>query len=304
MMTNRERYKRAFSAVHASDHISLEVRTMKRTKKWNIKTCAAIAACAALVMALGLGGILLGRDGVSPGAGSANGADGSAAGGGDRAFTLTAYAAELEPEREVPVVIDNSQGWVLTGDEGGDGVSYCIGTLFRCEGEDIDHITYSINRGAFQIVEQPQKSIILDAKDAGEKLNPGILGGTDEGERTEPDRVRYVTEYTLAYGAQKNDTTWISVCGSREGAGLFSAIWPKDGTDRPQPDVEAGIYTQLLDGVEITCTVYFADGTSASRVITGAGKVMTPEETGIDGSGEDAAVSPDTKRAFFVFGLK
>ena len=50
-MTNREKYKQAFSTIHASDHFSLEVNQMeKKIKHHRFKTTAAIiAACVMLV---------------------------------------------------------------------------------------------------------------------------------------------------------------------------------------------------------------------------------------------------------------
>ena len=64
-MTNREKYKQAFSAIHASDKISLEVLKMKSIgKKQKFKTlvasvavCAAVAVSAAAVYAADIGGI-------------------------------------------------------------------------------------------------------------------------------------------------------------------------------------------------------------------------------------------------------
>lgn len=50
-MTNKEKYKQAFSAIHASDDFSLEVKKMERTNKQHkFKTMVAfIAACVMLV---------------------------------------------------------------------------------------------------------------------------------------------------------------------------------------------------------------------------------------------------------------
>lgn len=50
-MTNKEKYKQAFAAIHASDEFSLEVETMKKNnKRKNFNTMAAsIAACLLIV---------------------------------------------------------------------------------------------------------------------------------------------------------------------------------------------------------------------------------------------------------------
>lgn len=51
-MTNKEKYKQAFSAIHASDDFSLEVEKMERTMKHH-KFKAMVAAVAACVMTVG-----------------------------------------------------------------------------------------------------------------------------------------------------------------------------------------------------------------------------------------------------------
>lgn len=50
-MTNREKYKQAFSALHTSDDFSLEVLHMKTNRKFRMTR--AMAVCAAVVMLMG-----------------------------------------------------------------------------------------------------------------------------------------------------------------------------------------------------------------------------------------------------------
>lgn len=50
-MTNKERYQRAFSALHASGEM-MEVKNMKNTKKHYVRRAVAVCAAAALVVAL------------------------------------------------------------------------------------------------------------------------------------------------------------------------------------------------------------------------------------------------------------
>ena len=50
-MTNKERYQRAFSTLHASEKM-MEVRSMENTKKRYVRRTVAVCAAAALVLAL------------------------------------------------------------------------------------------------------------------------------------------------------------------------------------------------------------------------------------------------------------
>ncbi|WOO36799.1 hypothetical protein R2R35_23915 [Anaerocolumna sp. AGMB13020] len=64
-MTNKEKYKQAFSAIHASDNFSLEVEKMERTTKQHkfktmiasVAACVMIAGCATVAYAADVGGI-------------------------------------------------------------------------------------------------------------------------------------------------------------------------------------------------------------------------------------------------------
>ena len=50
-MTNHERYKQAFSALHASENISLEVKPMKKANlKFSMRPVVAICLCAAVLI--------------------------------------------------------------------------------------------------------------------------------------------------------------------------------------------------------------------------------------------------------------
>lgn len=51
-MTNKQRYQRTFSVLHASEDCLMEVKAMKRTKKIHVSRLAAV--CAAVVMVVGL----------------------------------------------------------------------------------------------------------------------------------------------------------------------------------------------------------------------------------------------------------
>ena len=59
-MTNKERYQKTFSVLHASASDLMEVRDMKRTKKIHISRLAVI--CAAMVMLMGLASVAYAAD--------------------------------------------------------------------------------------------------------------------------------------------------------------------------------------------------------------------------------------------------
>ena len=54
-MTNKEKYQKAFSVLHASDRCRMEAEDMMKMKKANYKKTVAAAAAAAILLAGGTG---------------------------------------------------------------------------------------------------------------------------------------------------------------------------------------------------------------------------------------------------------
>ena len=74
------------------------------------------------------------------------------------AFSLCVYASELSSENSVALNNENGNSWVFGMRSDSDMLSYCIAFPVSCKGEQIKQITYTINKGAFQIIgENPEK---------------------------------------------------------------------------------------------------------------------------------------------------
>lgn len=209
-------------------------------------------------------------------------------------FVLTVQAAGLEGEdyRELesgkPIALDiNSSDWVLSGSEDG-SCSYCINLPLSCEGEGITDITYRINKGAFQVVEKEGSGIISEGKEDVEELNVGQIGGAydeeNSGEELYPVSVKYYSEFTLDYDKQSSETTWINMCNEAMISDM-NLIWGEDST---KEDWLKG-YQELVEGTFITCMVHFEDGTSHIAKLKAGTVLTTAKEAGFDRP-EDADV--------------
>lgn len=282
-MTN-ERLDQILKQALSPEVSDLDIEIRKKERKYNmkkiIKSGIAVAACLAVAVTIGVGNHYFKYNDVNS--------------GNNTPFVLTVCAEELTPEKEVPIIIDNKHSWGLNGDPETGTVSYNIETFFKCEGENIDHITYSINQGAFQISEIQEKSILLSEKPYEGELNTGVCGVIFDENDNIISTEKYLTEYTLDYDAQTNDTTTFAICGEKNNFDMYNTLW---GEERDLNNI-AKAYTNLVDGVEVTCTVYFNDGTCSAKTITVEGKVMKNSEVGFDM--EDA----NTEDTFFVFKLK
>ena len=262
-------------------NISNNQDSQKKAKRGKTvrRTCAAVAACAALVVAVG-----------SWYAGQPVDQKEIATQSGDeytetipKLFMLTAKAAEtgerIEMTKGKPVAIatEAASSWVLGGNEDGTW-TYCINLPFLCEGENIDSVSYSINRGAFQVVELGETSIIASGKEAAEPVNGGQIGGGYDEAKDEaiPTTINYYTEYTLDYDRQESDATWINMVRDDIKFSDLDLLWRENKSDE---DVEQ-VFDEMFGDVMITCTLHFTDGTSEQIEIEPGAIVTTVMKNG------------------------
>lgn len=223
-------------------------------------------------------------------------------------FTLTACAKELEPGKPVPLTDMGASGrtWALGGSEDEGTVNYCIATDFLCRGENIKQVSYSISRGAFQIEQpvDPAEQIVVDGQLFDGELNTGSIGGVyydDTGLPAVPCETALYRSFTLDYDRQASDMVWINICDEiPDGEEILELIWG-NGADATSLEERCEGINRMLDGVVITCTVHYEDGSSQSVEIEVSSRVMTYQEAGEDGGGE---IPPDTREVFITFEVR
>ncbi len=232
----------------------------------------------------------------------------------DKIFTLQVKAAGSEEEQAVlleegkplPVVIgdDKAGSWVFNGDEESGIVSYCISLpQLTCEGDEIESITYSVNNGAFQIVQpENEQSIIADGQLYDGELNTGSIGGDyDEergGEPSRPFETLLYKSFTLNYDKQSDEYTWLNICNEcSDSEDIIQALW---GEHKTMEECNSGIQ-KMLDHTVITCTVNYADKTSQSADIKVDSRVMTRKEAG---EPEEEGINPEEKITVITFELQ
>jgi len=233
----------------------------------------------------------------------------------DKLFTLQVKAADSEDGKTIPLaegnpipvtMKDNKTGsWMFGADDvEGSVVNYCINIpQIVCEGGQIDSITYSINNGAFQIV-QPEngESIITDGQLYEGELNTGSIGGDYNEEReglpSEPFETLFYQSFTLDYDRQSDEHTWINICNERpDSKEIVQLIWNEEGSEEKY---SSGVQ-KMLDNTVITCTVNYQDGTSQSVDIKVDSHIMTRREAG---QPLDEGIDPEEKMTVITFELQ
>lgn len=267
----------------------------------------------------------------------------------DQFFSLQVKAAgskegqmvSLAEGKPVPVTINNEKmgAWVLGGDDiNGGTVDYCINIpQIICEGDQIESITYSINNGAFQIV-QPEggNSIIADGQLYEGELNTGSIGGDymdaeytknvdsdgqldnetsdagsiaelvmeadEKGEKEDlqsgPFETLFYKSFTLNYDRQSDEHTWINICNERpDSEEIVQLLW---NGERNEENFNRGVQ-KMLDNTVITCTVNYKDNTSQSADIKVDSHIMTRREAG---EPSDEGIDPEEKMTVITFELQ
>lgn len=229
----------------------------------------------------------------------------------DNMFTLQVMAAELEEGQPVALV-DNAQtfdndsqitgeqasSWVLGGTEEGN-LDYCIQFPLSCTGNNIEKITYSVNNGAFQVVQPAGESIIVDGQLYDGELNTGQIGGGWDEESGQPTRdweVLLYQSFTVNYEKQSGEDTWINICNALSGKQEEQQlIW---GDENSLEEKNRGMQG-MLGGTVITCTVYYADGTSQTADVLVNSRIMTCAE-----AGAEVKEDPNREEIFITFELQ
>lgn len=232
-------------------------RKVRKSRKKFVKIFAAVAACLALILGINASGTFtIGTD-----------KDTDQTVAENSPFVITCYAKELEKGVSVPLKFAgyDKNGYVINGGEDGESVAYNTGMRFKCEGDNIATVTYSINGAAFWICEKHGNSIITDCTEyTGEYFNAGGFApkGCKEDETDEENYdIRELSSYTLAYDKQESDTSIFAIKGIKKNKKIYE-LFESDFVD----DNVEGI-TKLTDDVVITCTVTYNDGTSESKEI-------------------------------------
>ena len=193
-------------------------------------------------------------------------------------FKIMAYAAEITRDNAIPIKMNNDAygGSYMGADEAKGIMYYCINLPLLCEGENIRNITYSINKGSFQIVEPADSTYLIDYVEyvssdidhVGGDINFGMVGGSDDGEldasSSPKEKVLYLDSFTLDYDKQTGSDFWINI--GNVVPNMKEAIDLKWNSD-DSPENHQKAENMLLSDVQIRVTITFEDGTQSTKMI-------------------------------------
>ena len=296
----------AFSQIQSERETNMSKKNLKVTKLF-----AAMAACASIIIVASTTNNYLNRPQEEKETTVAEHTTTEK----ENMFTMKVMAAQAEVTAQKPVAIAQNDrfGYAINGDSDMNTASYKIDMPLYCEGENIESVTYSINKGYFEISENITddfQSAVESGKPLDENSN-GYLNPIfdDNGEIAMQQEVNDFVEYTVSYENQQKEGVWVTFCNDEIPFSDFDSI--VEQKKKTQEEVAAA-YQKLVDGVVITCTANYKDGTKKGVKINVGAAALTYEEIGmnVDGmtlqvEGEDKVeLQPTDKRAVFTFELQ
>ena len=260
------------------DDADIRIRPSGRRSKMKkiTKALVAVAACFALVA-------VLGNTGLSSWINPRQTDQTNAKSAKTNSFTLVVNAEEngegkrVDEEGTSPTGKD--AGWVMGTREDGH-VYYCISLPISCQGNNVKTITYSINKGAFQILDDPANSLVIDGEEI-ENLNAGMSKPQDA---TEDYQVRSFTRFTVAYDNQTPKGSDIMLVDDSVSGEYANRLFDANG----EPDLESQrqALEEILSQVVIDCSVEYTDGSSASMSVSPSVRIALNTQRAED-SGSD-----------------
>ena len=296
----------AFSQIQSERETNMSKKNLKVTKLF-----AAMAACAAFIIVASTTNNYLNRPQEEKETTVAENTTTEK----ENLFTMKVMAAQAEVTAQKPVAIaqNNRISHSISGDSDTNTASYRIDMPLYCEGENIESVTYSINKGYFEICENITddfQSVVESGEpldeNSNEYLNPIF---DDNGEIAMQQEVNDFVEYTVSYDDQQKEGVYVTFCNDEIPFPDFGSMIDK--RTKTEEEISAA-YQKLVDGVVITCTANYKDGTKKGVKINVGAAALTYEEIGMNVDGmtlqiegkETVQLQPTDKVAVFTFELQ
>lgn len=181
-------------------------------------------------------------------------------------FTINTMAGELSKNHATPAMYGN--GFNNKGiSETTDG-SVCVSVVapFNCDGENIKSVTYSINKGCFQVIASSDYPLMVtDGKKYEGDITDYPFGSVPNIDNLDTIKDYYYTEFTVDYDNQSNEYTTINICEKAK----FVADSDADVNEQKK------CFDELYKDVVVTCTVTYTDGTTETKNIMIVNNIRT-----------------------------
>lgn len=260
-------YKSALNKIHLNDMQKEQMKQLfkkKRMRRKNVISKSIAAAAATVALVLGTIGV------------------GKVAGVGDAdCFTLQVNAKEIGEEGDANISDDYVCDVSISSSEE-NSIAYNTEFPIICKGENISTVTYSVKGGLFQITNPVNERIVINGQKPSKEL--WMPSAYNDRTKEKMERNQY-SSFTVNYNKQKSEHTVITV-------GYNSKMYPASKSwniysmyhskAARTPEGLAEVYEEFYRELDITCTVTFGDGKTATKKLVVS---ALPEENEYGDSG-------------------
>ncbi len=293
--------KQALSPEVNDDEIKIkfeqEERVMRNKKRF-ARPAAVLAACAVLAVGIGFGNLpeqIVSKTQLSQKTGASTG--GTVEQSAGNGFVMKVKAAEIKEkelkkgksEAVVYMGDSDSQSESWSGSPENNKVSYCVTMPLVCEGEDIDKITYSVDKGCFRILQPQNDPYVIDGEECDAPAQVSDSVGVDFlPEGLENMEEKYYKSYTISAKDQNRKDVMVYLCDGKTLSGdLYKRLWESDcGVTEKELAAEAAAKNEVMEKPQITCRIKYQDSVkrkSETAKVAVQHKVMTYEAAGSQG---------------------
>lgn len=253
-----------------------KIMSIKENKKTRRKPLAVVAASLALIIGIGAFSFAMPKS--------------------NNSFMLTVNAAELTEGKSV---LADTSAFGFAVSEGDDNLDhYSIDFPVKYEGDNIKSVTYSINKGRFELYRfddsnESDEKKIADYQESDTKAEneeniyysiPYESDAISSSEDAKVDSSYYKTKkFTVGYDDQKNSQQYIYITGDskhltkQESDEVKKAFYGKFLLERKK-----AAFDKLLGDLIITSTINFNDGTTETQNIKIGTKIVDYKEATTD----------------------
>lgn len=217
----------------------------------------------------------------------------------DNYFSVTVHAKELSKTGKI--FPDTYSSYLYTIGIVDDTLSFTFDFPVACKGKNIDTITYEIEEGALQVINEKGKSIVIEGEETDKDIDildiPMVVERGYNGNYTrhydslngwistdsvlkENDEYKFYKSFTVKYDNQSNDTTRFNIIDTSniwtaEKKKAYKNLLGKKNHDLTSLSLneEKKLYDFLTKDLGITCTVTYKDGCTETKIISVANEI-------------------------------
>ena len=248
--------------------------SMKKKRNY-VRPAIALVACAALVAGIGFGNL---ADQIFSNIGLSHKTDISTnkpSQNVESGFVMKVKAAEIKElkkgESQVAIYSGGTTGEAWSGSDQNKEIGYMIDLPLICEGEDMDTITYSVNKGCFRVLQPKNKPYVIKGEECGEPKQ--VSSGVDieiAPEGADQMEAKYYKTFTISAKDQDRKDVEVAICDEKKlSKELYKRLWDNNTAGMTDEEImaEAAVKNEVLDSPQVTCKITY-QGDSGQKTET------------------------------------